>query len=174
MSTFEKKCKIINLNYEYPGYTGEEQWALITDLTEPEIITYYSKQTQNYKPFIILSSSYGELRNAYIRNENKHYSRSKKRNNFFDFSEHTEEHHPEIQSKSAEERYMEKEQLLNIYASISKLHPAQLRCIIKYFFQRKSLHQISIEENKAYSTIYESYRSALKILKQTLEPPSSN
>ena len=29
---FKKDCKVINLKYEYPGYTGIEQWAIITDL----------------------------------------------------------------------------------------------------------------------------------------------
>lgn len=23
---FIQECKLINLNYEYPGYTGEEKW----------------------------------------------------------------------------------------------------------------------------------------------------
>ena len=26
---FKKDCKVINLKYEYPGYTGIEQWAII-------------------------------------------------------------------------------------------------------------------------------------------------
>ena len=26
---FKKDCKVINLNYEYPGYTGIEQWAIL-------------------------------------------------------------------------------------------------------------------------------------------------
>ena len=36
---FKCDCKVINLSYEYPGYTGEEKWAIITDLTEEELIT---------------------------------------------------------------------------------------------------------------------------------------
>ena len=31
---FKYECKVINLSYEYPGYTGKEKWAIITDLTE--------------------------------------------------------------------------------------------------------------------------------------------
>ena len=28
---FQNECKVINLKYEYEGYTGEEQWAVITE-----------------------------------------------------------------------------------------------------------------------------------------------
>ena len=34
---FDKDCKVIKLKYEYPGYTGEEKWAIITGLTEEEL-----------------------------------------------------------------------------------------------------------------------------------------
>ena len=34
---FKYECKVINLSYEYPGYTGKEKWAIITDLTEEEL-----------------------------------------------------------------------------------------------------------------------------------------
>lgn len=40
---FKCDCKVINLSYEYPGYTGEEKWAIITDLTEEELIEKYEE-----------------------------------------------------------------------------------------------------------------------------------
>ena len=30
---FAKDCKLINLKYEYNGYTGDEKWAIITELS---------------------------------------------------------------------------------------------------------------------------------------------
>ena len=30
---FAKDCKLINLKYEYNGYTGAERWAIITELS---------------------------------------------------------------------------------------------------------------------------------------------
>ena len=30
---FAKDCKLINLKYEYNGYTGDERWAIITELS---------------------------------------------------------------------------------------------------------------------------------------------
>ncbi len=38
---FQSECKFINLKYEYEGYTGEEQWAIITELSEKELFEKY-------------------------------------------------------------------------------------------------------------------------------------
>lgn len=34
---FQRDCKVINMKYEYEGYSGEVQWAIISALTEEEI-----------------------------------------------------------------------------------------------------------------------------------------
>ena len=34
---FAKDCKLINLKYEYSGYTGDERWAIITELSVKEL-----------------------------------------------------------------------------------------------------------------------------------------
>lgn len=69
---FNKDCKVISTNSEYPSYTGIEKWIIITDLTEEELNSKYSEQVNPLRPFIILSRSFGKVRNKYIRNENKH------------------------------------------------------------------------------------------------------
>lgn len=38
---FAKDCKLINLKYEYDGYTGTEKWAVVTELTEEELWDKY-------------------------------------------------------------------------------------------------------------------------------------
>lgn len=38
---FQEECKVINMKYEYNGYTGNEQWAIISELTEGEILEKY-------------------------------------------------------------------------------------------------------------------------------------
>lgn len=40
---FKFECKVINLSYEYPGYIGEEKWAIITGLTEEELNERYAE-----------------------------------------------------------------------------------------------------------------------------------
>lgn len=31
---FAQDCKLINLRYEYSGFTGTEKWAIVTELSE--------------------------------------------------------------------------------------------------------------------------------------------
>lgn len=64
---FKCDCMVINLSYEYPGYTGEEKWAIITDLTEEELIEKYEEIISSYRPFIVLSSMFGSVRADFIR-----------------------------------------------------------------------------------------------------------
>lgn len=42
---FQNECKVVNLRYEYEGYIGKEQWAVISELSEEEIL-------EKYKPFV--------------------------------------------------------------------------------------------------------------------------
>ena len=100
---FKCDCKVINLSYDYPGYTGEEKWAIITDLTEEEHSKKYEEIISSYRPFIILSSLFGSVRADFIRNEDKFSKRAKRSISIFDFSEETEEHHPEIAVNNLEE-----------------------------------------------------------------------
>lgn len=170
---FKKDCKIINLNYEYPGYTGHEKWGIITELTEAEITCKYPQQLKKHSPYIILSASYGHVIESYVRNENKYHMRIVRKHINFDYSELVEEHHPEIASNTLENEFQKKEESLLLYKSLSTLSPLQRKRIIKHFYEGISLNQIAIEEDKSYSTIYESYESAIKKLRNILKTPDN-
>lgn len=68
---FQKECKVINLKYEYTGYTGNEKWAIISELTEKAILEKYSIIVSEYIPFIVLTPAFGDVRDEFIRNEKK-------------------------------------------------------------------------------------------------------
>ena len=53
---FKYECKVINLSYEYPGYTGKEKWAIITDLTEKELIEKYDEIIRLFFCFLCLAA----------------------------------------------------------------------------------------------------------------------
>ena len=40
---FANDCKLINLRYEYHGYTGTEKWAIVTELAEEELWVKYRR-----------------------------------------------------------------------------------------------------------------------------------
>ena len=45
---FAKDCKLINLKYEYNGYTGDERWAIITELSVKELWEKYPLVIERY------------------------------------------------------------------------------------------------------------------------------
>lgn len=170
---FKKDCEVVETKYEYPQYTGVEKWIIITDLTEEELNSRYAEQIAPLKPFIVLARSFGKVRDDFIRNEDKHLKRAKRSRSIFDFSEDTEEHHPEIASYTLEEEVVANEKAEQVRSAIAQLKPVQKERLVKYFFEGKSLLQIAKEEGKSYSTVYESYRAALKKIKKLLTTPDN-
>ena len=71
-----KDCKLINLKYEYNGYTGDEKWAIITELSVKELWEKYPLVIERYSPFVHLSIAQGEVINDANRNEDKYAKRS--------------------------------------------------------------------------------------------------
>ena len=58
---FTSECKLINLQYEYTGYMGQERWAIITELSEEELFAKYPDVVNRYIPFVLLSVAQGEV-----------------------------------------------------------------------------------------------------------------
>ena len=58
---FAKDCKLINLKYEYNGYTGDERWAIITELSVKELWEKYPLVIERYSPFVHLSIAQGAV-----------------------------------------------------------------------------------------------------------------
>lgn len=161
---FKNDCEVINLRYEYPGYTGTEQWAIITDLSETELAEKYAEQIIPYKPFILLSASFGNIRDDYRRNEKKHEMRALRYGHAFDFSEETEEHHSEIAVPDIESTYLQEETYEELRAAIMALEDTQKKRIIKYFFEGKTYKQIAKEEGVTFQAVAKSIDNAVKNL----------
>ena len=74
---FAQDCKLINLRYEYSGFTGTEKWAIITELSEEALWDKYPDVISRYTPFILLSMAQGEVISESHRNNDKYEKRSK-------------------------------------------------------------------------------------------------
>ena len=72
----DRDCKLINLKYEYNGYTGDERWAIITELSVKELWEKYPLVIERYSPFVHLSIAQGEVIDDANRNEDKYAKRS--------------------------------------------------------------------------------------------------
>ena len=94
----------------------------------------------------------------------------------YDFSEETEEHHPEIVNYSLEDEILmnEEEQLLAqmmelVQAAISQLKPIQRDRLVKFFFDGKSMREIADEEGVNHSAVSKSINAAIKKVKKFFE-----
>lgn len=51
-NTFKSNCRIVSMKHEYPGYSGKEQWMIVSALTEAQILAQYTEEIKPYCPFI--------------------------------------------------------------------------------------------------------------------------
>ena len=166
---FRKECKVINLTYEYPGYTGIEQWAIITDLSEEELCAKYAEQVATFRPFVVLSSAFGKVRDTYIRNEHKHEMRRKLYGDVYSAEDGIEAYHPELIENDLLETIVQKEEMDFIKVAINTLSELQKSRIVRYFFQEKTLQEIADEDKTSCAAVYYSIQCGIKNLKKFLE-----
>lgn len=166
---FTEECRIVNLKYEYPGYTDSVQWAIISELSEEEILKKYSEFVREYVPFIVLSPAFGKIRDEFRRNEKKHHMRSVRSVDAFGYEdERTEQHHPELITDTLEAFFLKSETEKVLLEAIRKLKPIQSDRLHKYYFQGKNASQIAKEEGVSSQAVDKSLAVAIENLKKLL------
>ena len=165
---FARDCKLINLKYEYTGYTGKEKWAIITALSETELTKKYPDEITNYCPFILLSVEQGEAIIEFHNYEAKERMRNLRYGHAFDIDDgEFEEHHPEIAKElNLEECLALKDDIERLYFAIAQLTDVQKRRVVEYFFKGKNFVQIGNEEGVNYVSVKESVYAAIKKLRK--------
>ena len=166
--SFKYNCKVINLKYEYVGYKGTEQWAIVSELSKDELMMKYAAIVSDYTPFILLSVAQGEAMAEYDRIEDKFRKRNMRYGHIFDVNDgEFEQHHPEF---AVEPDYIEmleqQDEIDRLHIAIDRLTPIQKRRLQKYFFEEKTYKEIADEENSSFSAVRESVFSALNSLKK--------
>lgn len=160
---FAKECKPINLKYEYgTDYDGAEEWAIITKLSEKELLKKYPEQIKEYIPFILLSLEQGEAIIESNQNEDKFRKRSKNNGDAFGYDDDlTERFHPEaiepdflVKQELDEyelQRYQKKMELIE--KAISSLTEKQHKYLVARFIEGKSAREIAKEEGVSHQVI---------------------
>lgn len=141
---FNSECKLINLKYEYQGYTGDEKWAIVSELSEKELFEKYPDEIQQYLPFVLLSVEQGEVIYESKRNDHKFEMRASRSGHAFDINDGAfEEHHPEI---AVVDDIMEKmeleENIRTLRTVLNTLNGIQKKRVISYFFCEKPMHRL--------------------------------
>ena len=72
---FENDCKIIDLQKEYPQYHETVRYAIISKLTEDELVRRYGECLIRYKPYCLMNIDISDVLNEYWKNENKYRMR---------------------------------------------------------------------------------------------------
>lgn len=166
--TFNSECRLINLKYEYQGYTGDEQWAIVSELTEQEIFLKYPEEAGQYVPFVLLSVEQGEVIYEAQRNDHKFAMRESRSGCCFDTGDNEfEVHHPEcINADSLMDEILLRDDICRLRKLLSELPEVQKRRIIKYYFYEISSRKIAQQEGVNYSAVDKSIASAIAKLKK--------
>ena len=123
---FKADCKVIRLKYEYPGYTGTEKYAIISDLSYEQIVEKHAPVVKPYIPFLLLSKAAGEVIAEFKRNEDKFFKRMQ-RDDSYGFEDGTTELYnagicvPDFTGELFEE---EKDSRI-VWAAFARLTPTQ-------------------------------------------------
>lgn len=177
---FFKECKLINLHYEYSGYTGKEQWAIITELSEKDLWEMYPQIIQRYTPFVLLSIEHGEVIKDSHRNDDKFDKRAK---DFYGYEEGTSERHKKdfateyidpLEQQELEllefERELESQtKIEKVRKTLSLMKPIQRIRLLKEICRGMSSREIALEEGVNYSSVDKSLKAARKNFKKIYE-----
>ena len=172
---FQNECKVINLKYEYEGYIGVEQWAIISALTEKELFEKYPDIISRYIPFVLLSVEQGKAVYEFRRNESKFYKCSLNNEDAFGCDDeligifHSEVVAPSfVEQKITEEyeenRYQLKMKLLD--KALSSLTEKQYKYLIARYVANKSARESAEAEGVSHQAIEKHLNAAVKKVKK--------
>lgn len=162
---FAKKCKIINLKYEYPGYIGEAKYGIVTALSDEELKQRYADELTDYSPYIVLSPAFGEIRAEFIRNDEKFKKRDTLYHSQFAYDEETELHHTELAQQDFSEAVVTHEELLSAFKSLTDI---QREVILDKYFRGMTGRAIAEKRGISEPAVSKNLKLAMNNLKKIL------
>ncbi len=175
---FTRDCKVIDLTYEYPRYTGNERYAIVTDLSEEELSDMYEDKLSEFRPYLLLSRAMGVAILLYQRNEDKYRKRYSRGEFIIECSQQDEIYFPELSVDGDQiERCLIKDVDDELIACFYEVYPHltkfQLECFMRYIHSDKSIRQVADELGKDFKSVYKSIKSVEKKLRATEERRAS-
>ena len=126
--------KLINLKYEYNSYTGDERWAIITELSVKELWEKYPLVIERYSPFVHLSIAQGEVIDNTNRNEDKYAKRSSRTLDCYGYDdEMSSQFHKELAIMFDDPFERAEEERLTLQTSTSR----QFFRLVKQLFEKR-------------------------------------
>lgn len=171
VSPFKKDCKIIRLDAEYTGYTGDTRYALITDLTVEELSARYPDEIKRYIPFVLLSREMGKAIREHHRNDEKFAKRTARYESVFISC--TEEEECLIRTLSVEDEQSlldaesdaeeAKQQCIDrCRAALASLTSLQRDYLVRHYLCGIPCLEIARQDGKHHKSVQEVIQSARK------------
>ena len=171
VSPFKKDCKVIRLDAEYPGYTGETKYAIITDLTEEELSVRYPAEIKRYIPYVLLSREMGKAIREHHRNDEKFAKRTARYESVFIAC--TEEEEALIRTLSVEDEQTlldaesdaeeAKQHVIDISrAALATLTPMQRDYLVRHYLYGIPCLEIAHQDGKHHKSVQETIKAARK------------
>ena len=169
--TFKNDCKVIRLNAEYPGYTGDTKYAIITDLTEEELSVRYPAEIKRYIPYVLLSREMGKAIREHHRNDEKFAKRTARYESVFIAC--TEEEEALIRTLSVEDEQTlldaesdaeeAKQHVIDICrAALATLTPMQRDYLVRHYLYGIPCLEIAHQDGKHHKSVQETIKAARK------------
>lgn len=171
VGTFKNDCKVIRLDAEYPGYTGDTKYAIITDLTEEELSVRYPAEIKRYIPYVLLSREMGKAIREHHRNNEKFAKRTARYESVFIAC--TEEEEALIRTLSVEDEQTildaesdaeeAKQHVIDICrAALATLTPMQRDYLVRHYLYGIPCLEIAHQDGKHHKSVQETIKAARK------------
>ena len=161
----EEEFKVFNLAFEYDGYSGDEKFALATDLTEEELRSKYGDEIVAFEPFVSLTREMGLIMTEQHKNNQKFRKRASRGQEVF--VEDIDDEFYSSESAQAKNNIEIRDDL--IIAAINKLSSKSRERIIKKFYLGKTAKEIASESGFDSSTVAKDIHKSLKTLEVLLK-----
>ena len=152
----KKDYVILNIEQEYPGFTGTEKWMIITDLSEEEFASVHPEQYPCWKEAVIISTTMGVEIARYRCNERKHGWRSRMKETPI------EDETLFIEDEKVSEEFSN----LWLRSALDTLTPQQRARVTEHYVLGFSEKAIAKHEGVNQSTIHRSIKKAVRNLQK--------
>ena len=163
-TAFKTACRVLRMKQEYPGYTGDILWIIVSDLTEEQIFERYPEEVKPYTPFVHMTREMYAPIADYENNRLKFYYRDRDHGDAYGYEDGTFEcYHPEMVVNP-----FEMDDYEDLRHALERLSATQRRRVIKRFCEGMSVAAIADEEHAARQNVNKSIVAAINNLRKIL------
>ena len=161
---FKGECSFFRLEEEYPGWTGEEKYGIITTVCEDTLLAKYPVIMEALTPYIILGEEYAGIRSQSINHDRRKKRNQENHESQFAFDDETEYHHEELACPDIAEAFIRKQMVKDALSCLTEIQRSRIE---KYFFQGMNYREIRESEGRTatISSISESIKNSLLKMK---------